>query len=301
MIYKNIEETIGDTPLIELSYLNAPATILAKAEYFNPASSIKDRVAKSMIEGAIKKGEIDKKTVIIEPTSGNTGIGLALICSVKNLRLILTMPESMSIERRKLLSYLGAELVLTPAKEGMNGAIKKAKELAKEFEKSFIPNQFENPDNPLAHIKGTAQEILKDTDGKIDIFTAGVGTGGTLSGIGKVLKEFNPDIKIVAVEPENSPAISKGTGGSHKIQGIGAGFIPKNLDISIIDEVITISDEEAFAFAREGARKGGLLVGISSGANIASAYRLAQKNIGKTIVTVLPDSLDRYLSTELFS
>ncbi len=302
MIYDRIDETIGRTPLLRLDYLGADATVLAKAEYFNPGSSVKDRIAKAMIEGALDRGEIDSETVIIEPTSGNTGIGLALICAVRGLRLILTMPESMSLERRKLLAHLGAELILTPAKEGMQGAIDEATRLAASFDKAWIPNQFANPDNPAAHEATTAREILEATGGKVDIFVAGVGTGGTLSGNGRLLKAHNPDLKVVAVEPENSPAISQGTAGPHKIQGIGAGFIPDNLNVNLIDEVLTIPDEEAFAFAREAARKAGLLVGISSGANLAAAYRLAghPENAGKTIVTILPDTAERYLSTELF-
>ena len=302
MIYDRIDETIGRTPLLRLDYLGTDATLLAKAEYFNPGSSVKDRIAKAMIEGALDRGEIDSETVIIEPTSGNAGIGLALICAVRELRLILTMPESMSLERRKLLTHLGAELVLTPATEGMRGAIDEAKRLAESFEKAWIPNQFANPDNPAAHEATTAREILEATGGQVDIFVAGVGTGGTLSGNGRLLKAHNPDLKVVAVEPENSPAISQGTAGPHKIQGIGAGFIPDNLNVNLIDEVLTIPDEEAFAFAREAARKAGLLVGISSGANLAATYHLAGRpeNAGKTIVTILPDTAERYLSTELF-
>jgi len=302
MIVENIEELIGRTPLIRLDYLGGEAAVLAKAEFFNPGSSVKDRIAKSMIDGAMKRGEIGPETVIIEPTSGNTGIGLALICARRGLRLILTMPESMSLERRKLLTHLGAELLLTPAARGMNGAIEEAKRLADSFDEAFIPNQFANPDNPLAHETGTAVEILEETGGAVDCFVAGVGTGGTLSGNGRILKAANPDLKVVAVEPENSPAISRGEAGPHKIQGIGAGFIPDNLDLNLIDEVLTIDDEEAFAFAREAARKAGLLVGISSGANLAAAWRLAQRPeyAGKTIVTILPDTAERYLSTELF-
>jgi len=302
MIYDRIDETIGRTPLLHLGYLGTEATILAKAEYFNPGSSVKDRIAKAMIEGAIERREIDDKTVIIEPTSGNTGIGLALICAVQGLRLILTMPESMSLERRKLLKHLGAELVLTPAGEGMQGAIDEAKRLAESFDRAWIPNQFANPDNPAAHEATTAREILEDTAGDVDLFVAAVGTGGTLSGTAHPLKAHNPDLKVVAVEPADSPAISQGTAGPHKIQGIGAGFVPDNLDVNLIDEVLTIPDEEAFAFAREAARKAGLLVGISSGANLAAAYRLAGRpeNAGKTIITILPDTAERYLSTELF-
>ncbi len=302
MIFDDISEAIGNTPLVRLDYLDTHATLLAKAEYFNPGSSVKDRIAKAMIEGALNRGEIDAETVIIEPTSGNTGIGLALICALRGLRLILTMPESMSLERRKLLKHLGAELVLTPAGEGMQGAIDEAKRLCKEFDKAWIPDQFSNPDNPAVHEMTTAREILEATDGAVDIFVSGVGTGGTFSGTGRGLKARIPDLKLVAVEPLDSPAISQGSAGPHKIQGIGAGFIPDNLDVNLIDEVLTISDEEAFAFAREAARKAGLLVGISSGANLAAAYRLAQRpeNVGKTIVTILPDTAERYLSTDLF-
>lgn len=303
MIFDDISEAIGNTPLVRLDYLDTHATLLAKAEYFNPGSSVKDRIAKAMIEGALNRGEIDAETVIIEPTSGNTGIGLALICALRGLRLILTMPESMSLERRKLLKHLGAELVLTPAGEGMQGAIDEAKRLCKEFDKAWIPDQFSNPDNPAVHEMTTAREILEATDGAVDIFVSGVGTGGTFSGTGRGLKARIPDLKLVAVEPLDSPAISQGSAGPHKIQGIGAGFIPDNLDVNLIDEVLTISDEEAFAFAREAARKAGLLVGISSGANLAAAYRLAQRpeNAGKTIVTILPDTAERYLSTKLFA
>ena len=302
MIFDDISEAIGNTPLVRLDYLDTHATLLAKAEYFNPGSSVKDRIAKAMIEGALDRGVIDSETVIIEPTSGNTGIGLALICALRGLRLILTMPESMSLERRKLLKHLGAELVLTPAGEGMQGAIDEAKRLRKEFDKAWIPDQFSNPDNPAVHEMTTAREILEATDGAVDIFVSGVGTGGTFSGTGRGLKARIPDLKLVAVEPLDSPAISQGSAGPHKIQGIGAGFIPDNLDVNLIDEVLTISDEEAFAFAREAARKAGLLVGISSGANLAAAYRLAQcpENAGKTIVTILPDTAERYLSTDLF-
>jgi len=250
----------------------------------------------------LKRGDIDQNSVIIEPTSGNTGIGLALICAARGLRLILTMPESMSIERRKMLRHLGAELVLTPAKLGMSGAIEEAKRLAKSFTNSFIPNQFSNPDNPAAHEEGTAREILEATEGKIDIFVAGVGTGGTLSGNGRLLKKINPSLCLIAVEPKGSAAISMGEVGPHKIQGIGAGFIPKNLELEPIDEVLTVTDDEAITFAKEAARKAGLLVGISSGANLAAAYRIAKReeSKGKVIVTILPDTAERYLSTELF-
>lgn len=302
MTLDDISEAIGRTPLVRLDYLGTPATLLAKAEYLNPGSSVKDRIARSMIDGALERGAIDSETVVIEPTSGNTGIGLALICARRGLRLILTMPESMSLERRRLLKHLGAELVLTPAAEGMAGAIAEAERLRTEFETAWIPDQFSNPDNPRAHEEETGPEILADTQGRVDIFVAAVGTGGTLSGTGRALRRAIPHIRIVAVEPAASPAISRGEAGPHGIQGIGAGFVPENLDRELVDEVLTVSDEEALAYAREAARKGGLLVGISAGANLAAAHRLAQRpeNAGKTIVTILPDTAERYLSTELF-
>ena len=302
MTLDDISEAIGRTPLVRLDYLGTPATLLAKAEYLNPGSSVKDRIARSMIDGALERGAIDSETVVIEPTSGNTGIGLALICARRGLRLILTMPESMSLERRRLLKHLGAELVLTPAAEGMAGAIAEAERLRTEFETAWIPDQFSNPDNPRAHEEETGPEILADTQGRVDIFVAAVGTGGTLSGTGRALRRAIPHIRIVAVEPAASPAISRGEAGPHGIQGIGAGFVPENLDRELVDEVLTVSDEEALAYAREAARKGGLLVGSSAGANLAAAHRLAQRpeNAGKTIVTILPDTAERYLSTELF-
>ncbi|WP_292664521.1 cysteine synthase A [Nitratifractor sp.] len=302
MILDDISEAIGRTPLVRLDYLDTPAILLAKAEYLNPGSSIKDRIARSLIDRALERGEIDRHSVVIEPTSGNTGIGLAMICARRGLRLILTMPESMSRERRRLLKHLGAELVLTPAAEGMAGAIAEAERLRTEFETAWIPDQFANPDNPRAHETGTGPEILADTQGRVDLFVAAVGTGGTLTGTGRALRRAIPHIRIVAVEPAASPAISRGEAGPHKIQGIGAGFVPDNLDRELIDEVLTVSDEEALAYAREAARKGGLLVGISAGANLAAAHRLAHRpeNAGKTIVTILPDTAERYLSTELF-
>ncbi len=302
MIANDITELIGKTPMIRLEYLGGEAVVLAKAEFFNPGSSVKDRIALNMIDRALERGAIDHETVVIEPTSGNTGIGLALVCARRGLRLILTMPESMSLERRKLLKHLGAELVLTPAGEGMKGAIDEARRLVESFEKAWIPNQFANPDNPAAHEAGTAREILEATEGQVDLFVAGIGTGGTLTGNGRVLKAHDPKTRIIAVEPERSPVLSRGEAGPHKIQGIGAGFVPENLDRELIDEILTVSDEEAIAFAREAARKAGLLVGISAGANLAASWRLAQRpeHAGKTIVTILPDTAERYLSTELF-
>jgi cysteine synthase A len=302
LLIESLEEAIGNTPLLELKYLSRNnSRVLAKLEYLNPASSIKDRVAKEMIEAALKSGEINQETVIIEPTSGNTGIGLAMICAIKNLKLILTMPESMSLERRKILSFLGAKIELTPAKEGMNGAINKALELKQKFKNSFIPNQFTNPNNPLAHEKTTALEILKDTDKNIDFFVAGVGTGGSITGVGRVLKKEIPDIKIIAIEPKESPIITEGKKGIHKIEGIGAGFIPDTLDLELVDETLSVSFEEALKFAKEAGKRAGVLCGISSGANLAISYSLAKKYKDKTIVTILPDTAQRYLSTELFS
>ena len=303
MIANNIEELIGNTPLIKLNRISARsgATILAKCEFMNPTSSIKDRIALNMINEALKSGKIDKDSTIIEPTSGNTGIGLAAICASKGLKLILTMPDSMSIERRKLLIHLGAKIVLTPAKEGMNGSIQKAESLAKELN-GFVLQQFNNPDNPAIHRRTTALEILKDTNGKLDYFVAAVGTGGTLTGISEVLKDNIPTLKVVAVEPTNSAVLSNGTINTHQIQGIGAGFIPKILNTNIYNEVITIDDNRAFEMAREVAQTEGLLVGISSGANVAAAFNLALRpeNKGKTIVTILCDTAERYLSTNLF-
>ena len=305
--YNKIDELVGNTPLVELTNLeknlNLKARIVAKVEYFNPAGSVKDRIAKAMLDDAEKRGLINKDTVLIEPTSGNTGIGLAMISASRGYRLILTMPETMSIERRNLLKAYGAELVLTEGAKGMNGAIAKAEELLKEYPNSFMPSQFTNPANPNIHYLTTGPEIYKDLDGKVDIFVAGVGTGGTISGIGKYLKEQNPNIKVVAVEPETSPVLSKGTPGPHKIQGIGAGFVPDTLNTSIYDEIITISNEDAFAMGKTLAKKEGLLVGISSGAAVKAATILASRkeNENKTIVVLLPDTGERYLSTPMFS
>ena len=305
-VYGKIIDTIGGTPLVELTNLekkyNLKARIIAKVESFNPGGSVKDRIAKAMIEKAEKEGLINKGTVLVEPTSGNTGIGLSMVAASKGLRIILTMPETMSIERRNLLKAYGAELVLTEGSKGMKGAIAKAEELAKEIPNSFIPSQFTNMANPNIHYLTTGPEIFNDLEGNLDFFVAGVGTGGTLSGTGKHLKEQKPSIKVVAVEPETSPVLSKGTPGPHKIQGIGAGFVPATLDTSIYDEIITIGNEEAFEMGRESARTEGLLVGISSGAAMKAAIKLAQReeNAGKTIVVLLPDTGERYLSTAMF-
>lgn len=306
-IAKKITDLIGGTPLLELSNYekknNLNATVLAKLEYFNPAGSVKDRIAKAMIEDAEEKGLLKPGSVIIEPTSGNTGIGLASVATAKGYRLIITMPETMSIERRNLLKAFGAELVLTDGSKGMKGAIQKADELSKEIPDSFIPGQFVNPANPAVHFATTGPEIWEDTDGKVDIFVAGVGTGGTVSGVGKFLKSKNPDIKIVAVEPASSPVLSKGESGPHKIQGIGAGFVPDTLDTDIYDEIITVENDDAFKKGKEIARAEGFLVGISSGAAVWAATELAKRpeNKGKTIVALLPDTGDRYLSTPLFA
>ncbi len=305
-VYESVMELIGGTPLLEVKNFagekGLEARILAKLEYFNPAGSVKDRIAKAMIEEAERTGKLGPGSVIIEPTSGNTGIGLAAIAAAKGYRIILTMPETMSVERRNLLRAYGAELVLTEGAKGMKGAIAKAQELAMETENSFIPGQFENPANPKAHLETTGPEIWEDTDGKVDIFVAGVGTGGTVSGIGEYLKSKNPEVKVVAVEPANSPVLSEGTAGPHKIQGIGAGFVPDTLNTKIYDEVITISNEDAFAAGRDFAKAEGILVGISSGAALHAAKELAQRpeNKGKTMVVLLPDTGDRYLSTPLF-
>lgn len=306
-IFNNLTELIGSTPLMEVKMIesaeNLKARILVKIESFNPGGSVKDRIALAMIEDAERSGKIKPGDLIIEPTSGNTGIGLAWVASVKGYRLILTMPETMSIERQNLLKALGAKLVLTPGSEGMNGAIRKANELKEKNPGSVILQQFENPANPAAHSRTTAQEILNDTDGKVDIFIAGVGTGGTLSGTSRALKKANPDIITIGIEPETSPVLSGGKPGPHKIQGIGAGFIPKNFDSSVVDEIIAISDNEAIKASRLLAQKEGLLVGISSGAAFAAALREAHKpeNEGKTIVAILPDTGERYLSTVLYA
>ena len=305
-VYERIIDTIGHTPLVELSNLekkyNLKAKIIAKVERFNPGGSVKDRIAKAMIEKAEKEGLVNKDTVLIEPTSGNTGVGLAMVAASKGMRIIITMPDTMSVERRNLLKAYGAELILTEGAKGMKGAIAKAEELAKDIPNSFIPSQFENMANPEAHYLTTGPEIYADLDGKLDFFVAGVGTGGTLSGTGKYLKEQNPNIKVVAVEPETSPVLSKGIPGPHKIQGLGAGFVPNTLDTSIYDEIITIGNEEAMEMGRESARVEGLLVGISSGAAIKTAIKLAQReeNAGRIIVVLLPDTGERYLSTAMF-
>ena len=298
-------DLVGQTPLVRLNNLikkeGLEADVLAKLEYFNPAGSVKDRIAKEMILDALEKGLINENTTLIEPTSGNTGIGLSAVATSLNLKIIITMPETMSVERRNLMKAYGAELVLTPGSEGMKGAIAKAKELASQIENSFIPGQFENPANPTAHYKTTGPEIYEQTEGKVDIFVAGVGTGGTISGIGKYLKEQNPNVKVVAVEPASSPVLSTGKGGAHKIQGIGAGFVPDTLDTKIYDEIITVENEDAFASGKEVAKTEGILIGISSGAAIQAAKELAKReeNKGKTIVVLLPDGGDRYLSTPL--
>lgn len=305
--YKGTLGLIGNTPLVEVTNiekeLGLKATILVKLEYFNPAGSVKDRVAKAMIEDAEGKGLLKEGSVIIEPTSGNTGIGLASIAAVKGYRIILTMPETMSVERRNILKAYGAELVLTEGSKGMKGAIAKADELAKEIPNSFIPGQFVNPANPAIHKATTGPEIWKDTDGKVDIFIAGVGTGGTVTGIGEYLKEQNPDIRIVALEPASSPVLSEGKSGAHKIQGIGAGFVPEVLNTSVYDEIFKAESEDAFAAAKLLAKKEGILVGISSGAALHGAIELAKRpeNEGKVIVALLPDTGDRYYSTPLFT
>ena len=306
-IYKSALDLVGNTPLLEVTHFekdnNLEATVLVKLEYFNPAGSVKDRIAKAIIEDAEKTGKLKPDSVIIEPTSGNTGIGLASVAAAKGYRLIITMPETMSVERRNLMKAYGAELVLTDGAKGMKGAIAKANELAEEIPNSFIAGQFTNPVNPATHKATTGPEVWNDTEGKVDIFIAGVGTGGTHSGVGEYLKSKNPDVKIVAVEPATSPVLSKGTAGPHKIQGIGAGFVPDTLNTKIYDEIITVENEDAFATGKAFPKQEGVLVGISSGAALWAAKELAKRpeNKGKTIVALLPDTGDRYLSTPLFS
>lgn len=306
-IYTSADQLVGKTPLLELTNiekeLDLQAKVLAKLEYFNPAGSVKDRIAKAMIDDAEASGKLKEGSVIIEPTSGNTGIGLASVAAARGYRIIIVMPETMSIERRQLMKAYGAELVLSEGAKGMKGAIAKAQELADSIENSFIPSQFTNPSNPKAHYLTTGPEIYGDTDGKVDIFVAGVGTGGTLTGVGKYLKEKNPDVKIVAVEPQSSAVLSTGVAGPHKIQGIGAGFVPEVLDTDIYDEIFPVSNEDAFAFGKLIGRKEGVLVGISSGAAAFAAAELAKRpeNAGKNIVVLLPDTGDRYLSTPLFA
>ena len=306
-IYTSADQLIGSTPLLEVRNIEKEdglkATVLVKLEYFNPAGSVKDRIGKAMIDDAEAKGLLKPDSVIIEPTSGNTGIGLASVAAARGYRIIIVMPETMSVERRQLMKAYGAELVLTEGSKGMKGAIAKADELAKEIPNAFIPGQFVNPANPAAHYATTGPEIWADTDGKVDFFVAGVGTGGTITGVGAYLKKQNPDVKVVAVEPETSPVLSKGTAGSHKIQGIGAGFVPDVLDTKIYDEIIPVSNEDAFATGRRMGRTEGVLVGISSGAALYAAIELAKRpeNAGKTIVALLPDTGDRYLSTPLFA
>ena len=306
-IYTSADQLIGKTPLLELTHLEKElkleARILAKLEYFNPAGSVKDRIAKAMIDDAEAKGALKPGSVIIEPTSGNTGIGLASVAAARGYRIIIVMPETMSVERRQLMKAYGAELVLTEGAKGMKGAIAKAEELAKEIPNSFIPGQFVNPANPAAHKATTGPEIWEDTDGEVDIFVAGVGTGGTITGVGEYLKSRNPNVKVVAVEPATSPVLSKGTAGAHKIQGIGAGFVPAVLDTKVYDEIIPVENEAAFATGKKVGKTEGVLVGISSGAAVWAAVELAKRpeNKGKTIVALLPDTGDRYLSTPLFA
>lgn len=306
-IYKSADQLIGNTPLVELTKiekeLGLEAKILAKLEYFNPAGSVKDRIAKAMIDDAEKSGKLKPGSVIIEPTSGNTGIGLASVAAARGYRIIIVMPETMSVERRQLMAAYGAELVLTEGAKGMKGAIAKAQELADETENSFIPGQFVNEANPKAHFETTGPEIYEDTDGEVDIFVAGVGTGGTVTGTGQYLKSKKPEVKVVAVEPETSPVLSQGKAGSHKIQGIGAGFVPDVLDTSVYDEIISVADNDAFETGRLIGRKEGVLVGISSGAAVYAAIQLAKRpeNKGRNIVVLLPDTGDRYLSTPLFA
>lgn len=306
-VYQKITDLIGHTPLLELVNYekanNLEATVLGKLEYFNPAGSVKDRIAKAMIDEAEQQGKLKKGSVIIEPTSGNTGIGLASVAAARGYKIIITMPETMSVERRNLLKAYGAELVLTDGAKGMKGAIQKAQELSEEIEGSFIPSQFTNPANPAYHKITTGPEIWEDTDGKVDIFVAGVGTGGTISGVGEYLKSQNPDIKIVAVEPASSPVLSEGKSGPHKIQGIGAGFVPETLNTKVYDEIITVENDDAFKTGKAIARSEGVLIGISSGAAVFAAAELAKRpeNKGKTIVALLPDTGERYLSTPMFT
>ena len=306
-IYTSADQLIGKTPLLELVHIEETegleAKVLGKLEYFNPAGSVKDRIAKAMIDDAEQKGQLKPGSVIIEPTSGNTGIGLASVAAARGYRIIIVMPETMSVERRQIMKAYGAELVLTEGIKGMKGAIAKADELAKEIPDSFIPGQFVNPANPAVHRATTGPEIWEDTDGKVDIFAAGVGTGGTITGVGEYLKSQNPKVQVVAVEPASSPVLSKGTAGSHKIQGIGAGFVPDVLDTKVYDEVIAVKNEDAFAVGKQIGKKEGVLVGISSGAAVWAAIQLAKRpeNKGKTIVALLPDTGDRYLSTPLFA
>lgn len=306
IVYTSADQLVGKTPLMELTHIekvyNLEARILAKLEYFNPAGSVKDRVAKAMIEEAERSGKINKDTVIIEPTSGNTGIGLASIATAKGYRIIIVMPETMSVERRKLIKAYGAELILTEGAKGMKGAIARAEELAKEIPNSFIPGQFENPENPKMHYGTTGPEIYEDTNGNVDIVVAGVGTGGTITGVGRYLKEKNTDVRVVAVEPKSSAVLSTGVAGTHKIQGIGAGFIPEILDTNVYDEIIPVENEDAFETGKLIGKKEGILVGISSGAALHAAIEVAKRteNKGKTIVVIFPDSGDRYLSTPLF-
>ena len=306
-VYTSIDQLIGNTPLLELSNieknLDLKAKVLVKLEYFNPAGSVKDRIAKAMLDDAEAEGKLNKDSVIIEPTSGNTGVGLASVAAARGYRLIITMPETMSVERRLLMKAYGAELVLTDGAKGMKGAIAKAEELTAEIPNSFIAGQFTNPANPQAHIKTTGPEIWNDTEGKVDVFVAGVGTGGTVTGVGKYLKSQNPDVKVVAVEPASSPVLSKGTAGAHKIQGIGAGFVPDTLDTSVYDEIIAVENDDAFETGRLVGHSEGVLVGISSGAAVWAAIELAKRpeNEGKTIVALLADTGERYLSTPLFT
>ena len=306
-IYRSVDELVGNTPLLELKHIEKEfglqATLLAKLEYFNPAGSVKDRVARAMLDDAEARGVLKPDSVIIEPTSGNTGIGLASIAAARGYRVIIVMPETMSVERRKLMRAYGAELVLTEGAKGMKGAIAKAEELARNTPNSFIPGQFTNPANPAAHRASTGPEIWSDTDGAVDFFVAGVGTGGTITGVGEYLKEKNPDVKVIAVEPATSPVLSKGVSGAHKIQGIGAGFVPDTLNTTVYDEIIPIENDDAFETGRIIGRHEGVLVGISSGAAVCAAIQVAQRpeSAGKTIVVLLPDTGDRYLSTEMFA